>query len=57
MPPAVHRLALKLGERARRIWWRWRKPQLRGCALVPLNPDGHVLMVRHSYAPGANGSW
>ncbi|QNE04705.1 NUDIX domain-containing protein [Croceicoccus marinus] len=55
MPPAVHRLALKLGERARRIWWRWRKPQLRGCALVPLNAEGHVLMVRHSYR--ARAEW
>ncbi|WP_230280700.1 NUDIX domain-containing protein [Croceicoccus sp. Ery15] len=49
MPPAMHRAALKLGERARRIWWRLRKPDLRGCALVPVNAQGAVLMVRHSY--------
>ena len=55
MPPALHRAVLRVGERARRIWWRWRKPQLRGCALVPLNADGEVLMVRHSYR--AKGEW
>lgn len=38
-----------MAELVRRRWWAWRKPSLRGCAIVALNPDGHVLMVRHSY--------
>lgn len=55
MPPALHRAVLRVGERARRVWWRLRKPQLRGCALVPLGADGAVLLVRHSYR--ARGEW
>lgn len=55
MPPALHRAVLRVGERARRVWWRWRKPQLRGCALVPMDGAGKVLMVRHSYR--ASGEW
>ncbi len=55
MPPALHRAVLRVGERARHVWWRVRKPQLRGCALVPRDDSGAVLLVRHSYR--ARGEW
>ncbi|WP_144096388.1 NUDIX domain-containing protein [Croceicoccus sediminis] len=38
-----------MAELVRRRWWRWRKPRLRGCAIVARNHAGEVLMVRHSY--------
>jgi len=38
-----------VAELVRRRWWAWRKPALRGCAIVARNAEGHILMVRHSY--------
>lgn len=49
LPPPVHRAVLRVAQRVRRVWWRWRKPRLRGCAVVARDADGRVLMVRHTY--------
>lgn len=49
LPPAWHRAALRIGDRLRHGWWRLRRPQLRGCALVARDPSGAILMVRHTY--------
>lgn len=49
LPAPVHRLALKVAHRVRLVWWGWRKPEIHGCAVVAANPDGAVLLVRHSY--------
>ncbi len=44
-----------MAELVRRRWWAWRKPALRGCAVIARNADGDVLMVRHSYRK--RGEW
>lgn len=55
LPPVAHRALLKLAERGRHLWWRLRKPHVRGCAIVPRNRHGAILMIRHSYR--AHGEW
>jgi 8-oxo-dGTP pyrophosphatase MutT (NUDIX family) len=49
IPPRAHRLVLRLGHRVRRWWWRWRRPKLRGVAVIALDAAGRVLLVRLSY--------
>lgn len=49
LPAGLHRRLLRVAELVRRRWWAWRKPRLRGCAVVARNDAGEVLMVRHSY--------
>ena len=52
IPPALHRQAYRLAHGLRLRWWRLRKPQLTGCRVLAFNPDGRVLLVRHSYGSG-----
>lgn len=49
LPPRAHRAILRVAERVRRLWWRVRRPRLRGCAIVARDDRGRVLMVRHTY--------
>ncbi len=49
LPAPVHRAVLRVGERVRRLYWKARKPCIRGVALVPRDASGAVLLVRHSY--------
>jgi ADP-ribose pyrophosphatase YjhB (NUDIX family) len=51
LPAPLHRLALRLAWPLRRRWWRWRRPTLRGVAVVARDDDGRVLLVRLSYGP------
>ena len=51
IPAPAHRAVLQIGHRVRRVWWRWQKPDLRGVAVIALNPAGEVLLVRLSYGP------
>ena len=53
LPAPIHRAALRLGDRARKAWWRWRRPQLIGCRVIAVDDAGRVLLIRHSY--GARG--
>lgn len=53
IPPPVHRLALRWAHRARKRWWRWRKPSLLAAAIVASDLDGRVLLIRLSYGTGA----
>ena len=48
-PVPVHRAALKLAHALRLAWWSVRRPQVRGCNAIVVNPAGEVLLVRHSY--------
>lgn len=48
-PAPLHRLALRIAHRIRRHWWRIRKPTIRGCRVLGIDPQGRVLLVRHSY--------
>jgi ADP-ribose pyrophosphatase YjhB (NUDIX family) len=45
-------MALTLGFRARRIWWRVRRPVMLGVRVIPVNAAGELLLVRHTYTPG-----
>jgi 8-oxo-dGTP pyrophosphatase MutT (NUDIX family) len=49
IPAPVHRVALRLANATRVRWWRLRKPSIRGCRVVALDPENRVLLVRHSY--------
>lgn len=48
-PAPLHRLALRLAHQIRRQWWRIRKPEISGCRVLGLDPQGRVLLVQHSY--------
>jgi len=49
IPPPLHRAALRLAHRLRKVWWRWRKPEIAGVGIVVQNRMSQVLLVRHSY--------
>ncbi len=51
IPAPLHRAALRAGYRVRRWWWRWRRPDLAGVAVIALDGAGRVLLVRLSYGP------
>jgi len=51
IPAPLHRLALRAGYRLRRLWWRLRRPDLAGVAVMALDGAGRVLLVRLSYGP------
>ena len=52
---ALLRPLLPLAARLRRLWWRVRKPDLRGVRAIVTDPAGRVLLIRHSY--GNTGLW
>jgi 8-oxo-dGTP pyrophosphatase MutT (NUDIX family) len=52
IPPPLHRLAYRLAHFLRLRWWRLRKPLLTGCRVLAFDPQGRVLLVRHSYGSG-----
>lgn len=52
IPAPLHRAGLVAAHRARRMWWRWRKPVLEGCRVLAFDAEGCVLLVRHSYGSG-----
>lgn len=52
IPAPAHRLALRLAHTMRKRWWRWRRPQLTGCRVLIFDPEGRVLLIRHSYGSG-----
>ncbi|MFA7594781.1 MAG: NUDIX domain-containing protein [Novosphingobium sp.] len=49
LPAPLHRAGLRLAHRLRRIWWRWRRPEVLGCGIMLFDARGQVLLVRHSY--------
>jgi 8-oxo-dGTP pyrophosphatase MutT (NUDIX family) len=52
IPPRLHRAALRLAHAIRKRWWRLARVRLNGCRVVARDPDGRVLLVRHSYGSG-----
>ena len=52
IPAPLHRFALRWAHRARKRWFRWARPQTGGVAVVGLDQDGRVFLVRHSYGSG-----
>ena len=49
LPAPIHRLALRLAQPVRLRWWRIAKVRTRGCRVVVLNPEGEILLIRHTY--------
>ncbi|RKF21792.1 NUDIX domain-containing protein [Altericroceibacterium spongiae] len=49
IPGGLHRQALRIAHRLRSVWWRWRRPALRGVSILAFNEAGELLLVRHSY--------
>jgi 8-oxo-dGTP pyrophosphatase MutT (NUDIX family) len=49
IPPPLHRVLYRLADRARRSWWRLRKPHRNSAHIVAFDEAGKVLLVRHSY--------
>jgi 8-oxo-dGTP pyrophosphatase MutT (NUDIX family) len=55
LPAPLHRAALRLAHKLRKIWWRLRKPEILGCSVIVRDHKGSILLVRHSYGHGAWG--
>lgn len=51
IPPPLHRQLYRLAHRARRLWWRVRRPHRSSVVVVAFDDRGRVLLVRHSYGP------
>jgi len=51
IPAPLHRQLYRVADRARRLWWRVRRPQRYSVVVVAFDERGHVLLVRHSYGP------
>jgi 8-oxo-dGTP pyrophosphatase MutT (NUDIX family) len=52
IPPPLHRSAYRLAHRLRLLWWRVRRPRIRGVRILAFDAQGCVLLVRHSYGSG-----
>lgn len=52
IPPALHRMALRVAHDVRKSVWQVVKPRLRGVTVIARNGEGHVLLVRHTYGRG-----
>lgn len=50
MNGGLFRLAYRLAQRARMLWWRIARPHVHGVKVVVLGPHRSVLLIRHSYA-------
>jgi ADP-ribose pyrophosphatase YjhB (NUDIX family) len=55
LPAPLHRVALRVAHRLRKLWWRVARPHLHGVSLIALDDTGRVLLVRHSYQK--RGEW
>lgn len=51
LPPALHRLLLRIAHRVRHHWRRTAKRPLAGVTVIAFDDAGRVLLVRHSYGP------
>ncbi|WP_340588862.1 NUDIX hydrolase [Erythrobacter alti] len=51
IPAPLHRLALRIGYRLRKYFWKLARPDVAGVAVLLRDADGRLLLVRHSYGP------
>ncbi len=51
LPASLHRAMLPLAHGVRHRWRRWRKRPIAGVSVILTNPQGAVLLLRHSYGP------
>ena len=49
LPVRVHIAGLRVAHAVRLRWWRVSKCAVRGCRVLAIDPDGRVLLIRHSY--------
>lgn len=49
LPAPLHRAALKLAHPLRVALWQVTRREVHGCNAIVCNPEGEVLLVRHSY--------
>ncbi|MGY6638087.1 MAG: NUDIX domain-containing protein [Erythrobacter sp.] len=49
LPARLHRAALPLAHALRHRWRRWRRTPIAGVSVILTNPQGKVLLLRHSY--------
>lgn len=52
IPRPLARALYRLAHGLRVIWWRIARPRLEGCRVIALNPQGRVLLIRHTYGTG-----
>ena len=52
IPAPLHRLALRLGHKARKRWWRLSRKSRSGVSVIALDEHKRILLVRHSYGSG-----
>jgi 8-oxo-dGTP pyrophosphatase MutT (NUDIX family) len=52
IPAPLHRALLRLAYRARKRWRRIVKPRIAGVAVIGVDAQGRVFLVRHSYGSG-----
>lgn len=53
IPAPLHRFALRLGYRLRKVLWNIVRPDIAGVAVLLRDAHGRLLLVRHSYGPSA----
>lgn len=51
IPTPLHRVLYRIADRARRMWWRVRRPRRNSVMVLAFDTQGRVLLVRHSYGP------
>jgi len=49
IPRPLHRALYRVAHRARVLWYRLARPRSEGVCVVATDPEGRVLLVRHSY--------
>jgi 8-oxo-dGTP pyrophosphatase MutT (NUDIX family) len=52
IPAAWHRTALRVAHSLRKVWWQLARPRVEGCRVLAFSPEGHLLLIRHSYGSG-----
>lgn len=52
IPRQLHRLALRIADKGRKLYWRTFRPRIEGVCLIATNDAGHILFARHSYGSG-----
>jgi len=53
LPAPLHRLALRLANRVRMVWWRRWRPDIAGVSIIARDGQGRVLLVRQTYGSRA----
>jgi 8-oxo-dGTP pyrophosphatase MutT (NUDIX family) len=51
IPAPLHRQLYRIAHRARRVWWRVRRPRHSSLVVIAFDDRDRVLLVRHSYGP------